>query len=88
MSRHERIIRRRTDKVNGILLCRFHHLNLHNNHWRVVRVDDTYWLKPPPDIDPERKLIPLPSKSRAYREAMVEFRTKRGAAGTKSEREA
>jgi hypothetical protein len=51
-------------------------------------VDDTYWLKPPPDIDPERKLIPLPSKSRAYREAMVEFRTKRGAAGTKSEREA
>lgn len=27
----------RTDIDRGILLCRFHHLHLHNNHWRITR---------------------------------------------------
>jgi len=43
----------RTDVGNGILLCRFHHLLLHNNCWEVHRnAEGRYWLTPPPSIDP------------------------------------
>jgi hypothetical protein len=38
---------------------------LHNNHWRIVRADGSYWLIPPPDIDPEQTPKPLVSKSAA-----------------------
>lgn len=34
---------------NGISLCRFHHMQLHANNWRIdLRADGTYWLTPPP----------------------------------------
>ncbi|MBC7725087.1 MAG: hypothetical protein H7146_10130, partial [Burkholderiaceae bacterium] len=36
-----------TDLADGILLCRHHHLLLHNYRWRIERVGDTYWLYPP-----------------------------------------
>lgn len=40
-----------TDVSNGILLCRFHHLTLHNNHWEIRQKDGEFWLVPPPKVD-------------------------------------
>ena len=43
---------RNTTLRNGIPLCRFHHLQLHNGGWHIERrtesCRDTYWLVPPP----------------------------------------
>jgi len=41
-----------TDVGNGILLCRNHHLLLHNNHWEIERDGPRYWLVPPPGLSP------------------------------------
>lgn len=41
----------RTDVDDGVLLCRFHHMNIHNNGYRITRSDGVYWLIPPPDRD-------------------------------------
>ena len=57
-----------TDLADGILLCRHHHLLLHNNHWEIIRNGNTYWLIPPPDIDPTRTPRQLASKSAALRD--------------------
>jgi hypothetical protein len=59
-----------TDVRNGILLCKHHHLLLHNNGWDIIREPDEngiedYWLIPPPDVDPQQKRIAMPSKSAA-----------------------
>jgi len=37
----------RTDIADGILLCRFHHMLLHNQHWKIRRDGSVYWLVPP-----------------------------------------
>jgi hypothetical protein len=55
--------RGRTDIADGVLLCRFHHLFLHNNHWQIVRDGGRYWLKPPRSEDPRQRPRPLASKS-------------------------
>ncbi|HEU4848818.1 MAG TPA: DUF222 domain-containing protein [Terrimesophilobacter sp.] len=57
-----------TDLADGVLLCRHHHLLLHNNHWEIIRKGNTYWLVPPPDIDPAQRPRPLRSKSAALRD--------------------
>ncbi|GAA1800928.1 HNH endonuclease [Agromyces neolithicus] len=44
----------RTDLADGILLCRRDHLRHHNQGWEVRRDGTTYWLIPPPGIDPEQ----------------------------------
>jgi hypothetical protein len=54
-----------TDLVNGILLCRHHHLLLHNNGWEISRRDKQYWLIPPPDVDSARTPVAMPVKSAA-----------------------
>jgi hypothetical protein len=54
-----------TDVALGILLCRHHHLLLHNHHWNIILKDGSYWLIPPPDIDPAQTPRPLASKSAA-----------------------
>lgn len=42
----------RTDINDGVLLCRFHHLQLHNNHWEIERRENEFWLIPPSATDP------------------------------------
>jgi hypothetical protein len=39
----------RTDVDDGVLLCRFCHLNLHNNNWRIRRERGQYSLEKPDD---------------------------------------
>lgn len=56
--------RGRTDVADGILLCRHHHLLLHNNGWEISRVQSTYWLTPPSAVDPAQTPIRLTTKSR------------------------
>lgn len=50
----------RTDVDDGILLCRFHHLLLHNQGWRIARGRDGMFLLHPPDGGP-----PLPMRSKS-----------------------
>ncbi|MDQ1527551.1 MAG: hypothetical protein QOG18_2164, partial [Microbacteriaceae bacterium] len=55
---------------NGILLCRHHHLLLHDNHWEITKRGAEYWLIPPPGIDPDQTARPMPSKSPALRDLL------------------
>lgn len=58
-----------TDIAEGILLCRYHHLLLHNNHWDIDHNGPgNYRLIPPPGIDPHQHPIPMPTHSRAWQE--------------------
>lgn len=60
----------RTDVADGILLCRYHHLLLHNNQWRITRNGAEYWLHPPESIDPNRTPRPMPHKSATLRKLL------------------
>src|SRR5690606_28461724 len=53
----------RTDIADGILLCRYCHMLIHTNGWKIIREGTEYFAVPPPAIDRERQPIPLPSKS-------------------------
>ena len=55
----------RTDLADGILLCRHHHMLLHNNGWRVSRTGGDYFVIPPRSIDPEQRPVLAPTKQRA-----------------------
>lgn len=54
----------RTDVGNGVLLCRRHHLLLHDHGWQIVRGRDPgqLLLIPPASVDPERVPWAMPSK--------------------------
>ena len=58
--------------ADAILLCKHHHLLMHNNRWEVARREAQYWLIPPPDIDPEQAPRAMPSKSRSWLEFLGE----------------
>jgi hypothetical protein len=58
----------RTDIADGILLCRYHHMLLHNNGWRIVRDGAVYWLVPPKSVDAQQVPVRLSSKSAALRD--------------------
>ena len=63
----------RTDLADGILLCRHHHLRLHNDKWEIVRRSGRYWLQPPPRHEGgvrENEVL-LETKSRAVRELLA-----------------
>ena len=66
-----------TDLADGVLLCRHHHMLLHNNHWNITRTSHEYWLTPPPDIDPGQRPRPLPTKSAALHDLQQESRQER-----------
>jgi hypothetical protein len=53
----------KTNVNDGILLCRRHHMILHNNGWHISREGPNYLLRPPDNVDPARKQIPMPTKS-------------------------
>jgi hypothetical protein len=53
----------RTDVADGILLCRYHHMLIHETGGQIIRKDGTYWLKPGPSVDPTQTLIEMPSKN-------------------------
>jgi len=62
---------------NGILLCRHHHLLLHNNGWDILRTGefgDEYWLVPPVSIDPTQTPERMIIKSRAYQQLLDQRR--------------
>ena len=61
----------RTDIADGILLCRFHHMMLHNNDWGIAREHADYYLIPPPTEDPAQQRIPMPSKNRTLQRALA-----------------
>ncbi|NYF09830.1 hypothetical protein HDC94_000986 [Leifsonia sp. AK011] len=50
-----------TTLKNAIPFCKFHHVEIHANHWTIERRGSEYWLVPPPDhpgkADPQR-LVP------------------------------
>lgn len=52
-----------TDLENGILLCRRHHLLLHNDGWWIERAAEVgFRLIPPTAVDPARAPRPMPTK--------------------------
>jgi hypothetical protein len=71
-----------TDINDGVLLCRYHHQQLHNHNWHITRTtqppqpgqpehddarhENTYWLTPPPSQDPEQKPIQLRFRTPAH----------------------
>ncbi|MFC0682339.1 HNH endonuclease signature motif containing protein, partial [Lysobacter korlensis] len=55
----------RTDVADGILLCRHHHMLIHNNAWRIKRDRANYFLIAPRERDPHQTPILMPSKSSA-----------------------
>jgi hypothetical protein len=57
-----------TDAATGVLLCRHHHMLLHNNHWKIRRERDRYWLTPPRSQDAVQTPRLLTSKSPLMRE--------------------
>jgi len=58
-----------TSVDDGVLLCRHHHLLLHNNGWRIARERGEYWLHAPAELGraPER----LQTKSPAMRRLLA-----------------
>ncbi|MEO6505223.1 MAG: DUF222 domain-containing protein, partial [Terrimesophilobacter sp.] len=64
-----------TDVVDGILLCRHHHMLLHNNGWRITRSGARYWLVPPRREDPAQTPLAMPSKSAALADLLRQSAT-------------
>lgn len=52
-----------TDLADGILLCRFDHMRVHNQGWIITRDGGQYWMVPPVSIDAEQRPILLRSKA-------------------------
>lgn len=61
-----------TNLSNGILLCRHHHVLLHDNHWEIRLADGDYWLIPPPDLAVTLEPRPMPSRSAALRDLLCD----------------
>ena len=62
-----------TDIDQGLLLCRYHHLSLHNEGWTIRLRAGRYWLEPPPGSGRSGAL--LETKSRALREHVAQRKT-------------
>jgi hypothetical protein len=55
--------RGKTNIADGVLLCRYHHMLIHNNNWEILRRDGTYWLRPPASVDVQQRVIEMSSKN-------------------------
>lgn len=62
-----------TNIADGVLLCKFHHLLIHNNGWEIERIGADYFLVPPADVDPARTPRAMPGKSAAMRDLRREL---------------
>lgn len=62
-----------TDVEAGILLCRHHHLLLHDQGWSIVRAcsSSEYKLVPPATVDPHQRARSMPSRSREWQRAVA-----------------
>lgn len=60
----------RTDVDRGVLLCRHHHMLVHNNRWEITHDDDGFHLIPPATIDPAQTPRRMPTKSAALRDLL------------------
>ena len=69
-SKHRKRDHAKTNILDGVLLCRYHHLLVHNNGWEIVRDDAGFWLIPPPRVDTEQRRRFMPSKSAALRDLL------------------
>ena len=67
----------RTDVDDGILLCKHHHLMVHNNGWRIRRTGVQYELLPPPGDGLHHEPITLTPKNPVHRRTTA----RRGARG-------
>lgn len=64
--------RGKTNILDGILLCRHHHLLFHNNGWEITREGHTYWLIPPSAVDPDQTRVALLPKNGTWKELVRE----------------
>jgi len=57
----------------GILLCRHHHLLLHDQSWSIVAAASPaeFDLVPPTSVDPHQQPRPMHSRSREWRRALA-----------------
>ncbi len=60
----------RTDVADGILLCRHHHLLVHNNGWHITRDGPRYMLAPPGVAGLAEGAVAMPSRSRSLADAL------------------
>jgi hypothetical protein len=65
--------RGRTDVDVGILLCRHHHLLLHDQGWQITSAGRSpdYELVPPASVDPQQRSRVMPSRSREWQRALA-----------------
>ena len=64
----------RTDIDDGILLCRHHHLMIHNNGWHIRRQDHRYLLEPPPGDPLHHEAVELTPKNPVHRRTLARSR--------------
>jgi hypothetical protein len=75
-----------TDVDNGILLCRHHHMMVHNNGWRVRRTGNDYLLDPPPGDRLHREAYALIPKNPVYRRGRAQADAARSGPGRSAPR--
>ncbi|MBX3194530.1 MAG: DUF222 domain-containing protein [Microbacteriaceae bacterium] len=69
----------KTDVADGILLCRHHHMLVHNNGWRIRRRGTDYTLDPPPG-DALNRSVRLKPKNPTHLRALTRSRATSGSA--------
>jgi hypothetical protein len=64
-----------TDIEDGLLLCRHHHILIHDNHWMIDKDPAHGFIAiPPRSVDPQQRPIPMPPRSRAAARLMAAHR--------------